>query len=554
MNAQTRLSSMPARSNRSRRSTREKNKLTLRERRRDQPLAVNVVNTRMRSKKERNVVQPVNAPLTPSSELKIGEWFIVLRRAPSRDGIVNERCLATLVEIRSDQEAIEAASVENTFEQEYLNENSVHAHRNSDVSRVCAFIVNAVCAENGETPMDVDDSIVGLNCMMEKKAIMRKYYVHYDGMDRRLDEWVERERIIERANPGSTTPSVLAVPASLAGTLESGTMTRSQRRIHEEFNHLQKSYDDMDATTAKLEKEHAEMTKVKNIELIRYGDYEIDAWYVSPYPAEYGKLHKLWICEYCMAYMKSEEEFLCHMMHYCDRRQPPGDEIYRKGNLSVFEVDGRASKPYCQCLCLLSKLFLDHKTLFFDVETFLFYVLCEVDDVGAHCVGHFSKERLSANNLACIMVLPPFQRRGYGKLLIQLSYELSSREGVIGTPEKPLSDLGKVSYRSYWWWVILEALDELNIDDVTLQVSDLSVASGIAEDDIISTLQTMQLIKYWKGDHVVRTTRRLVEHCRSINIGRPPRLRLDPNCLKWWPRTRHVNTNHDSKLGAHHLK
>lgn len=45
--------------------------------------------------------------------------------------------------------------------------------------------------------------------MMEKKAIMRKYYVHYDGMDRRLDEWVERERIIERANPGSTTPSVL---------------------------------------------------------------------------------------------------------------------------------------------------------------------------------------------------------------------------------------------------------------------------------------------------------------------------------------------------------
>lgn len=63
------------------------------------------------------MVQPVNAPLTPSSELKIGEWFIVLRRAPSRDGIVNERCLATLVEIRSDQEAIEAASVENTFEQ-----------------------------------------------------------------------------------------------------------------------------------------------------------------------------------------------------------------------------------------------------------------------------------------------------------------------------------------------------------------------------------------------------------------------------------------------------
>uniref|UniRef100_A0A915PNQ9 Histone acetyltransferase n=1 Tax=Setaria digitata TaxID=48799 RepID=A0A915PNQ9_9BILA len=294
-----------------------------------------------------------------------------------------------------------------------------------------------------------------------------------------------------------------SVPSSLAGTLESGTLTRSQRRIHEEFNHVQKSYEDMDATTAKLEKEHAEMTKVKNIDKIRYGDYEIDAWYVSPYPDEYSKAAMLYICEYCLAYMRTEAEYCCHVLHYCDRRQPPGDEIYRDRNLSVYEVDGKANK---------------------------------VDEIGAHVVGHFSKERLSANNLACIMVLPPFQRRGYGKLLIQLSYELSNREGVIGTPEKPLSDLGKVSYRSYWWWILLEALDRLNIDDVT--VSDLSSASGVAEDDIISTLQTMQLIKYWKGDHVVRMTRRLVEHCKSINMGRPPKLLLDPDLLRWWPKKR----------------
>ena len=38
-----------------------------------------------------------------------------------------------------------------------------------------------------------------------------------------------------------------------------------------------------------------------------------------------------------------------------------GDEIYRDGNLSVFEVDGKENKVYCQNLCLLAKLFLDHK-------------------------------------------------------------------------------------------------------------------------------------------------------------------------------------------------
>ncbi len=40
---------------------------------------------------------------------------------------------------------------------------------------------------------------------------------------------------------------------------------------------------------------------------------------------------------------------------------------------------------YCQSLCLLSKLFLDHKTLYYDVDPFLFYILCERDQQG--CAG-----------------------------------------------------------------------------------------------------------------------------------------------------------------------
>jgi hypothetical protein len=36
-------------------------------------------------------------------------------------------------------------------------------------------------------------------------------------------------------------------------------------------------------------------------------------------------------------------------------------------------------------------LFLDHKTLYYDVDLFLFYVLCECDERGAHIVGYFSK-------------------------------------------------------------------------------------------------------------------------------------------------------------------
>ena len=96
----------------------------------------------------------------------------------------------------------------------------------------------------------------------------------------------------------------------------------------------------------------------------------------------------------------------------CDAAHPPGDEIYRNGSLSVFEIAGAVSRTYCQNLCLLAKLFLDHKTLYYDVEPFLFYVLTDCDEHGCHPVAYFSKEKRSAEeyNLACILTLPPYQR------------------------------------------------------------------------------------------------------------------------------------------------
>lgn len=54
----------------------------------------------------------------------------------------------------------------------------------------------------------------------------------------------------------------------------------------------------------------------------------------------------------------------------------------KEEQLSIFEVDGLISKIYCQNLCLLTKLFLDHKTLYYDIEPFMFYVLTRNDEKG----------------------------------------------------------------------------------------------------------------------------------------------------------------------------
>lgn len=69
---------------------------------------------------------------------------------------------------------------------------------------------------------------------------------------------------------------------------------------------------------------------------IQFSQYEIVTWYSSPYPAEYARLSKLFICEFCLKYMKSAEVAERHRQK-CPDFHPPGNEIYRYDDLSVFE-------------------------------------------------------------------------------------------------------------------------------------------------------------------------------------------------------------------------
>ena len=144
--------------------------------------------------------------------------------------------------------------------------------------------------------------------------------------------------------------------------------------------------------------------------------------YFSPFPDEYANSQTLYFCEFTLEFFKRKEQLQRHLRKV-EVFHPPGDEIYRKGSLAMFEVDGRKERLYSQNLCYLAKLFLDHKTLYYDVDLFLFYILCEQDERGCHVVGYFSKEKNSEEgyNLACILTLPPYQRKGYGTCSRSLS-------------------------------------------------------------------------------------------------------------------------------------
>ncbi|XP_054622486.1 histone acetyltransferase KAT6B isoform X2 [Dunckerocampus dactyliophorus] len=266
--------------------------------------------------------------------------------------------------------------------------------------------------------------------------------------------------------------------------------------------------------------------------VIEFGKYEVPTWYSSPYPPEYSRLQRLYLCEFCLKYMRSKNILQRHTKK-CGWFHPPANEIYRKDDLSVFEVDGNVSKLFCQNLCLLAKLFLDHKTLYYDVEPFLFYILTKNDEKGCHLVGYFSKEKLCQQkyNVSCIMILPQYQRQGFGRFLIDFSYLLTRQEGQAGSPEKPLSDLGRLSYLAYWKSVILEYL--YKHPDKHVSVKGISRATGMCPHDIAATLQHLSMIDRQDGRVVLIRRERLIQRHVERLRANPRQPEVDPDALHW---------------------
>lgn len=238
---------------------------------------------------------------------------------------------------------------------------------------------------------DGSDRLAKIICFTERTdsntgVVSYSYYIHYNDFNRRMDEWIATDRIVLTPSKANIQQLQLNNTVANDNNENSNKPTTVADMDHDEHEGL----DEQSLI------EHEELTKVKNIRYVQLGKYIMECWYFSPFPKEFypnGYIDCLYFCEFSLRFFKSKEELLRYQKKYDVPRHPPGTEIYRDDNVSMFELDGAVEKIYCQNLCYFAKLFLDHKTLYWDVDPFLFYVLCTRDSRGFHPVGYFSKEK-----------------------------------------------------------------------------------------------------------------------------------------------------------------
>jgi histone acetyltransferase SAS3 len=143
------------------------------------------------------------------------------------------------------------------------------------------------------------------------------------------------------------------------------------------------------------------------------------------------------------------------------------------------------------------------------------------------------KREGSQNNVSCIITLPIHQRKGYGNLLIDFSYLLTRVEGRTGSPEKPFSDLGLVSYRNYWK---LKLCYELRHQKDPITIGQLSQRTGMTTDDIICGLESLNALirDPVTGYYALRLDYALFESLIE-NWEAKGYIKLNPKALVWTP-------------------
>ena len=106
------------------------------------------------------------------------------------------------------------------------------------------------------------------------------------------------------------------------------------------------------------------------------------------------------------------------------------------------------------------------------------------------------------------------------------SYELSKREGQIGGPEKPLSELGKKGYYKFWEARLARAILGMK-SKRSLTVRGIAAESWLSTEDALEALKAMEVVdrKRRTDGELVISKARVREWVFNNNIDLTPPVR-----------------------------
>ena len=314
-----------------------------------------------------------------------------------------------------------------------------------------------------------------------------------------------------------------------------------------------------------------------NVQHVVLGDLLFKTWYPSYYPEDLvgREVDRLHVCQWCFKYCRELAPFLAHRVCIAPSPFVRVLLIARDRSYALLEIKARPvkqstqemttastksmvknikcvityspfgrrlepslipSKLFSQNLSLFAKLFLDNKSIFFDVASFDYYLLVQdgpnssLPLLPSQIVGFFSKEKMSwdNNNLACILVFPPWQRNGLGKILMGISYELSRMGNRVGGPEKPLSELGRIGYLKFWEARVANAVLGMKKKSRS-SVQEIADACWMLPEDVMATLKEMDILetKKRKDGSVVINKARVQDWVRTTRLDLTPPVKLD---------------------------
>jgi len=92
--------------------------------------------------------------------------------------------------------------------------------------------------------------------------------------------------------------------------------------------------------------------------------------------------------------------------------------------------------------------------------------------------------------------------------------------------------LGLLSYRSYWVDILLEIFYSTPKGS-ELSIHEISLTTAITPDDILNTLNTLDLIKQYRGGYILVLSEKNVEYWERVQ--KKQRVLIDSTALEWTP-------------------